>query len=162
MSIDALSAIDGRYETSVAPLKEYLSEVALIRARVTVEVEWLIHLASESSLPAIRAMHADEIQLLRNLAGSVDNEAAAGIKEIERTTNHDVKAVEYWIKRNLAETSLEDLSEWVHFACTSEDINNLAHGLMLAAAFLDETIHWTMLASTAVVVLCVAGARRFA
>ncbi|MFZ4781721.1 MAG: adenylosuccinate lyase, partial [Armatimonadaceae bacterium] len=134
MSIDALSAIDGRYETSVAPLKEYLSEVALIRARVTVEVEWLIHLASEPSLPTIRGMHADEIQLLRNLSGSVNNESAAGIKEIERTTNHDVKAVEYWIKRNLAGTSLEDLSEWVHFACTSEDINNLSHALMLQGA----------------------------
>ena len=79
-------------------------------------------------------MHADEIQLLRNLAGSINNEAAAGIKEIERTTNHDVKAVEYWIKRNLAETSLGDLSEWVHFACTSEDINNLSHALMLQGA----------------------------
>jgi len=134
MSIDALSAIDGRYETSVAPLKEYLSEVALIRARVTVEVEWLIHLASEPSLPTIRRMHADEIHLLRNLSGSVNNESAAGIKEIERTTNHDVKAVEYWIKRNLAGTSLEDLSEWVHFACTSEDINNLSHALMLQGA----------------------------
>ena len=134
MSIDALSAIDGRYEASVAPLKEYLSEVALIRARVIVEVEWLIHLAAEPALSAVRPMHADEVTFLRQLAASVDNVAAAGIKEIERTTNHDVKAVEYWIKRNLTDTSLADLSEWVHFACTSEDINNLSHALMLKGA----------------------------
>jgi adenylosuccinate lyase len=134
MSIDALSAIDGRYEASVAPLKEHLSEVALIRARVKVEVEWLIHLASEPTLPAVRPMHADEIVFLRELAGNVDNNAATEIKEIERTTNHDVKAVEYWIKRNLANTTLVDLSEWVHFACTSEDINNLSHALMLKGA----------------------------
>jgi adenylosuccinate lyase len=134
MSIDALSAIDGRYEASVAPLKEYLSEVALIRARVIVEVEWLIHLAAEPTLPAVRQMHADEVTFLRQLAESVDNAAAAGIKEIERTTNHDVKAVEYWIKRNLTDTTLADLSEWVHFACTSEDINNLSHALMLKGA----------------------------
>ncbi len=134
MSIDALSAIDGRYEASVAPLKEYLSEVALIRARVIVEAEWLIHLAAEPALSAVRPMHADEVTFLRQLAASVDNVAAAGIKEIERTTNHDVKAVEYWIKRNLTDTSLADLSEWVHFACTSEDINNLSHALMLKGA----------------------------
>ena len=134
MSIDALSAIDGRYETSVAPLKAHLSEVALIRARVRVEVEWLIHLANEPSLPAVREMHPQEVEFLRQLAGSIDNDAAAAIKEIERTTNHDVKAVEYWIKRNLADTSLADLSEWVHFACTSEDINNLSHALMLNGA----------------------------
>ena len=134
MSIDALSAIDGRYEASVAPLKEHLSEVALIRARVKVEVEWLIHLASEPTLPVVRPMHADEIVFLRELAGNVDNNAATEIKEIERTTNHDVKAVEYWIKRNLANTTLVDLSEWVHFACTSEDINNLSHAIMLKGA----------------------------
>ncbi|MEY3601634.1 MAG: hypothetical protein RL169_878 [Armatimonadota bacterium] len=134
MSIDALSAIDGRYETSVAPLKAHLSEVALIRARVRVEVEWLIHLASEPSLPAVRAMQADEIENLRQLARSIDNDTAAAIKEIERTTNHDVKAVEYWIKHNLTDTSLADLTEWVHFACTSEDINNLSHALMLKGA----------------------------
>jgi adenylosuccinate lyase len=79
-------------------------------------------------------MHADEIVFLRELAGNVDNIAATEIKEIERTTNHDVKAVEYWIKRNLANTTLVDLSEWVHFACTSEDINNLSHALMLKGA----------------------------
>lgn len=134
MSIDALSAIDGRYESSVAPLKEYLSEVALIRARVRVEIEWLIHLASEPTLPAVRPMHVDETLFLRNLASSIDNDAASAIKEIERTTNHDVKAVEYWIKRNLADSTLADLSEWVHFACTSEDINNLSHALMLHGA----------------------------
>lgn len=134
MSIDALSAIDGRYETSVAPLKAHLSEVALIRSRVRVEVEWLIHLANEPSLPAVRAMHAKEVEFLRQLAESIDNDAAAAIKDIERTTNHDVKAVEYWIKRNLENTSLADLSEWVHFACTSEDINNLSHALMLKGA----------------------------
>lgn len=137
MSIDALSAIDGRYEASVAPLKAHLSEVALIRARVRVEIEWLIHLADEPTLPAVRAMQAEEVSFLRKLAGSIDNDAAAAIKEIERTTNHDVKAVEYWIKRNLADTSLADLSEWVHFACTSEDINNLSHALMLRGAVLE-------------------------
>lgn len=140
MSIDALSAIDGRYEASVAPLKAHLSEVALIRARVKVEVEWLIHLAGEPTLPAVRSMQSEEVDFLRTLADSIDNDSATAIKEIERTTNHDVKAVEYWIKQNLAGTSLEDLSEWVHFACTSEDINNLSHALMLKGA-----VHQVML-----------------
>ncbi len=140
MSIDALSAIDGRYEASVAPLKAHLSEVALIRARVKVEVEWLIHLAGEPTLPAVRSMQSSEVDFLRTLADNIDNDSATAIKEIERTTNHDVKAVEYWIKQNLAGTSLEDLSEWVHFACTSEDINNLSHALMLKGA-----VHQVML-----------------
>ena len=140
MSIDALSAIDGRYEASVAPLKAHLSEVALIRARVKVEVEWLIHLAGEPTLPAVRSMQSSEVDFLRTLADNIDNDSATALKEIERTTNHDVKAVEYWIKQNLAGTSLEDLSEWVHFACTSEDINNLSHALMLKGA-----VHQVML-----------------
>lgn len=137
MSIDALSALDGRYKVSVEPLRHHLSEFALIRERVRVEVEWLIHLAAESSIPAVRNLTMNEVIFLRQLVSGFHTEQAEEVKTIEKTTNHDVKAVEYWIKQQLVDSSINDVSEWVHFACTSEDINNLSHALMLRGAMQD-------------------------
>ena len=131
MSLTALTALDGRYAGAVAPLCDWFSEAALIRHRVVVEIRWLQALCAEPDLPAVRALSPDEVGFLEALLRDFGSAEAAEVKAIERTTNHDVKAVEYWIKQRLAPTSLRDLSEWVHFACTSEDINNLAHSLML-------------------------------
>ncbi|GAB4452968.1 MAG: adenylosuccinate lyase [Armatimonadaceae bacterium] len=131
MSLSAISALDGRYSRQVAPLSPFFSEAALIRYRVLVEVEWLKCLAGEPALPEIRPLTTEETTLLRTIAADFSEADAALVKEIERTTNHDVKAVEYFLKQRLEGTSLSDVREWVHFACTSEDINNLAHALML-------------------------------
>jgi len=131
MSLRSLSPLDGRYAAQTASLAPYFSEFALIRFRIQVEVEWLITLAARPEIDAVRPLTFAEMELLRKLVTRFDDEAAEVVKEIERTTNHDVKAVEYFIKRQLKGTSLEDVLEWVHFACTSEDINNLAHALML-------------------------------
>ena len=131
MSLKAITALDGRYETAVAPLADYFSEYALVKYRVLVEVRWLRALAESDALPEVRPLTVDEAAYLERLARTFDEEGGARVKEIERTTNHDVKAVEYYIKEQLAQTSLADVREWVHFACTSEDINNLAYALML-------------------------------
>jgi adenylosuccinate lyase len=129
--LTAVSAIDGRYASLTAPLGAHFSEYALIRCRVRVEVEWLLALATTPAIPDVRPLTTDETTLLRAIAADFGEEDARRVKEIERTTNHDVKAVEYFVKERLAATSLADVREWVHFACTSEDINNLSHALML-------------------------------
>jgi len=131
MSLTAVTALDGRYAGAVAPLSQWFSEHALIRERVRVELAWLEHLAAEPGIEALRPLAAAEVGWLREIAATFSVEDSEAVKRIERTTNHDVKAVEYWIKERLAATSLADVREWVHFACTSEDINNLAHALML-------------------------------
>jgi adenylosuccinate lyase len=131
MSLDAVSPLDGRYRDQIAPLAAYFSEEALIRQRVGVEVEWLIALAAEPAIPEVRPFTAEEVAALRGIVTSVDEAAAARVKEIERTTRHDVKAVEYFLKERLAGTALAPVAEFLHFACTSEDINNLAYGRML-------------------------------
>ena len=131
MSITALNPLDGRYETKVAALQDAFSEYALIRNRVLVETLWLKALCAESKIPEARALTAGEIALLDSINEKFSPAEAERVKTIERTTNHDVKAVEYYLKEKLAGTSLEVLSEFLHFACTSEDINNLAHALML-------------------------------
>jgi len=130
-NIDALTPLDGRYASKVEELKEYFSEYALIKYRVTVEVRWLQALCDEAGVPHARSLSADERTLLDGIVTAFSVEEAAKVKEIERTTNHDVKAVEYYLKDKIAGTSLEDLSEFIHFACTSEDINNISHALML-------------------------------
>jgi adenylosuccinate lyase len=129
MSLMALSSLDGRYASAIEPLTPFFSEYALIRYRVMVEIRWLQHLSQE--LEAVRAFTKDENAFLDGLLSGFSLADGEAIKLIEKTTNHDVKAVEYWIKRQLENTSLADTSEWVHFACTSEDINNLSHALML-------------------------------
>jgi adenylosuccinate lyase len=131
MSLDAVSPLDGRYREQIAPLAAYFSEEALICRRVGVEIEWLIALAAHPAIPEARPFTAEEIATLRGIVTGFDEAAAARVKEIERTTRHDVKAVEYFLKERLAGTSLAAVAEFLHFACTSEDINNLAYGRML-------------------------------
>ena len=127
----ALSPLDGRYASKVAELRPIFSEYGLIRRRVAVELAWLEALCDEPKLPEARTLTDAERAFLNGLADSFSPEDAQRVKEIEATTNHDVKAVEYFLKERLKPTSLADLSEFVHFACTSEDINNMAHALML-------------------------------
>jgi adenylosuccinate lyase len=131
----ALSPLDGRYAGKVASLAEHFSEFGLMRARVRVEIAWLVALSDAPGIPEVAPFSAAARAKLAAVATSFGPADAARIKAIERTTNHDVKAVEYWLKERIAATpEIAAVAEFVHFACTSEDINNLAHGLMLAAA----------------------------
>ncbi len=133
-ALTALSPLDGRYCAKVDALRDHLSECALMRCRVQVEVEWLIEL-SQAGLPELAPIPPSMQGALRGLVASFGVADAQAIKELERVTNHDVKAVEYWIKERLGQwPELARGSEFVHFACTSEDINNTAHGLMLSGA----------------------------
>ncbi len=128
----ALSPLDGRYAAKADPLRRVFSEYGLIHARVRVEIEWLLALAAEPGIPELAPFAADEAGRLRALAERFSPADAARVKEIERTTNHDVKAVEYFIKERLqGDAALAPALEFVHFACTSEDINNLSYALML-------------------------------
>lgn len=129
--ITAICPIDGRYASKVVELTECFSEYALVRNRVRVEVFWLEALCAEPGIPECRALSADERALLAGIVDDFTPQEAEKVKEIERTTNHDVKAVEYYLKQKIVGSSLEELSEFLHFACTSEDINNLSHALML-------------------------------
>jgi adenylosuccinate lyase len=131
MSITALSPLDGRYESKVAELRDAFSEYALVRCRVQVEILWLKALCAEPGIPECRVLSADENALLDAVVAGFTPAEAEKVKAIEKTTNHDVKAVEYYLKEKIAGTSLDDRSEFLHFACTSEDINNLSHALML-------------------------------
>ncbi len=131
----ALSPLDGRYAAKVDALRPIFSEYGLIKARVKVEIEWLLALAAEPGIVELKDFTAAGKAKLRALAEGFSPADAARVKDIERTTNHDVKAVEYFIKERLKDDAeLGPALEFVHFACTSEDINNLSYGLMLAAA----------------------------
>ena len=129
--ITAISPIDGRYAAKVSELTDAFSEFALIRNRVLVELLWLKALCAEAGMPECRALSADEVAQLVGIVSDFTVAEAEKVKEIERTTNHDVKAVEYYLKEKIAGSSIEELGEFIHFACTSEDINNLSHALML-------------------------------
>lgn len=129
--ITAISPIDGRYASKVSELTECFSEYALVRNRVRVEVLWLMALCDESGISECRELTTEEKTLLMGIVEDFTPQEAEAVKKIERTTNHDVKAVEYYLKQKIEGTSLEKLSEFLHFACTSEDINNLSHALML-------------------------------
>ncbi|MBW8776427.1 MAG: adenylosuccinate lyase [Stenotrophomonas sp.] len=131
----ALSPLDGRYAGKVDALRPIFSEYGLIKARITVEVEWLLALAAEPGIVELAPFSDAAVARLRALAAGFSPAQAARVKEIERTTNHDVKAVEYFIKEQLKDDAeLAPALEFVHFACTSEDINNLSYGLMLEQA----------------------------
>ena len=133
-ALTALSPLDGRYASKVAALRPLLSEFGLMHRRVQVEIEWFIAL-SDAGLPEVAPLSEATRGYLRGLVARFSEADAQAIKDIEKTTNHDVKAVEYWIKSKFAgHTDLEKAGEFVHFACTSEDINNTSHGLMLKAA----------------------------
>jgi adenylosuccinate lyase len=132
--MELLSPLDGRYRQVTEPLAGYLSELALNRARLRVEAEWLIYLAASREVAELRALEPGEAELLRSVATGFGPEQAGELAAIEAQTRHDVKAVEYYLRERLAGTSLAPLSEFLHFCCTSEDINNLAYGLMLRQA----------------------------
>ena len=129
--ITSISPIDGRYASKTDSLVNCFSEYALIRNRVIVEIYWLKTLAKEVGIKQCRPLSGGEEALLDSIITGFDISEAEKIKQIEKTTNHDVKAVEYYLKDQISGTSIEELSEFIHFACTSEDINNLAHAMML-------------------------------
>lgn len=128
----AISAADGRYQSKLDQLPVWVSEYGLIKQRVHVECEWLIALSEATDIPEVRPLTAQQKAYLRATAANLSVSDASQVKQTEQVTNHDVKAVEYFVKQRIsANDELADLKEWVHFACTSEDINNTAYGLML-------------------------------
>ena len=131
-TLTAVSPIDGRYGSKTEDLRPIFSELGLIRHRVLVEVRWLLALAEHPGIPEVPPLSVHARHLLEAMVDNFGEEQGHRVKNIERTTNHDVKAVEYFIKEHIAgNAELEALSEFIHFACTSEDINNLAHALIL-------------------------------
>ncbi len=133
--LTAISPVDGRYASKSAELRSIFSEYGLLKYRVQVEVRWLQMLSEQASIAEVPAFSEASHTLLNNIVANFSVDDAMRIKEIERTTNHDVKAVEYFLKEQVESNSeLNAISEFIHFACTSEDINNLSHGLMLTEA----------------------------
>lgn len=133
--LTALSPLDGRYHGKVDALRAYFSEFGLIRYRVLIEIEWLKALSAQAGVPEISPFSATAIAQLDSLHASFSEADALAIKTIEATTNHDVKAVEYWLRDKLSvNPETAKVLEFIHFACTSEDINNLSHALMLKGA----------------------------
>ena len=131
-ALTALSPIDGRYASKADSLREHLSEFGLIKARVTVEIRWLQALADNDAITELAKFDAETNDFLNAIVDNFSEADAQAIKDIEKTTNHDVKAVEYFIKDKFrGNAKLEDSLEFIHFACTSEDINNLSYALML-------------------------------
>ncbi|HAC90799.1 MAG TPA: adenylosuccinate lyase, partial [Planctomycetaceae bacterium] len=132
-SLTAISPIDGRYWDKTKPLMDAFSEYGLMRYRVLVEVRWLQCLAGHPDVAEVHPLSSQAHQFLESICSDFSLEDALVVKQIERTTNHDVKAVEYFIKQKIQnQPELQAISEFVHFGCTSEDINNVAHALMLA------------------------------
>lgn len=132
--ITSLCPLDGRYQKKVGELVPFFSEYALIKHRLIVELSFFMTLSAEKGIPQLPAMSDRELKTIEQIMVGFDEKEAQKVKDIEKTTNHDVKAVEYYIKQKLEKTSLKKHLEFVHFACTSEDINNLAYGLMLKGA----------------------------
>ncbi len=134
-TLNALSPLDGRYQTKLDALRPYFSEYALIKHRAWVEVEWLKALAAAKELAEIAPFSAETINELNQAIANFSEADASQVKAIEARTNHDVKALEYWLKEKFdGNPEIKKASEFIHFACTSEDINNLSHGLMLKSA----------------------------
>ncbi|MEN9887694.1 MAG: hypothetical protein RL758_2272, partial [Pseudomonadota bacterium] len=133
-ALTALSPLDGRYNPKLAGLRRLMSEYGFMHRRVQVEVAWLLAL-SEAGFSEISRFSPQTVAFLEQLVTNFSEEDAAAIKAIEKTTNHDVKAVEYWLKAKFADNAeLKAAGEFVHFACTSEDINNTSHALQLKVA----------------------------
>ncbi|MBB1315249.1 MULTISPECIES: adenylosuccinate lyase [Aliivibrio] len=134
-ALTAVSPVDGRYGSKTISLRSIFSEYGLLKYRTVVEVRWLQKLAATQSIAEVATLSAEANQFLDNIAANFSEEDAMRIKDIERTTNHDVKAVEYFLKEKVAELpELHAINEFIHFACTSEDINNTSHALMLKEA----------------------------
>jgi adenylosuccinate lyase len=129
--LTAVSPIDGRYADKCSELTEIFSEYGLVKRRVLVECVWLEALCDDKEIKECKALTAKERKALRQIAEGFSPADAQRVKDIEKTTNHDVKAVEYFLKEKVAGTSLEKRAEFIHFGCTSEDINNMSHALML-------------------------------
>jgi len=136
----SLSPLDGRYTSKVDELRTYFSEAGLMRYRIVVEVEWFVHLCNVVQLVGTKKLSSVQVSNLRDTYTNFDLIAAKRIKEIEKTTNHDVKAVEYYIKETMKGYGLEKYFEFIHFACTSEDINNTSYALMLQGALDNEIV----------------------
>jgi adenylosuccinate lyase len=133
--LNALSPLDGRYQSKVDPLRAYFSEYALIKHRALVEVEWLKALAGLPEIEEVKAFSKETIKELDDAIANFGEKDASQVKAIEARTNHDVKALEYWLKEKFdGNAEIKKASEFIHFACTSEDINNLSHALMLKGA----------------------------
>ena len=133
--LTALSPVDGRYGSKTESLRPIFSEFGLIRHRVLVEIRWLQALARHEGIREVPALSAHAERVLNDIVEKFSEQDAQRVKNIERTTNHDVKAVEYFLKEKITgNDELESISEFFHFACTSEDINNLAYALMLSEA----------------------------
>lgn len=131
MPIDSLSPVDGRYARETQALAPYFSEWALIKYRVIAEIRWLEFMAQRPQIDCVRPLTSEERAFLEQIIACFDQTQAERVKEIERVTNHDVKAVEYYLRERAQGTSLADVGEFFHFFCTSEDISNLAYALML-------------------------------
>ncbi len=133
--LNALSPLDGRYQSKVDALRPYFSESALIKYRALVELAWLKALAAEEKITEVAPFSANTVQQLDAAIAQFSEQDAAQVKAIEATTNHDVKALEYWLKDKFSSNpEVKKAVEFIHFACTSEDINNLSHALMLRDA----------------------------
>ena len=133
--LNALSPLDGRYQSKVDPLRAHFSEYALIKHRALVEVEWLKALAAIPEIEEVKPFSKETIKELDDAIANFDEMNASQVKAIEARTNHDVKALEYWLKEKFdGNPEIKKASEFIHFACTSEDINNLSHALMLKGA----------------------------
>jgi adenylosuccinate lyase len=131
-TLTAISPMDGRYGSKTADLRPIFSEFGLIKQRVTVEIRWLQALSAHPQIKEVQPFSAETNALLNGIVANFSESDALRVKEIEATTNHDVKAVEYLLKEKIAgNAELEAVTEFIHFACTSEDINNLSHALML-------------------------------
>ena len=127
-----LSPLDGRYSNQLNDLKPYLSEFDLIKNRVKVEIAWLISLGENNKIPEVKKFDKKTVEKLNDLVSKFSEKDAQRVKSIEKITNHDVKAIEYWLKEHLkTNNSVKKYLEFIHFACTSEDINNLAYSLMV-------------------------------
>ena len=133
--LSALSPLDGRYAATTDPLRPIFSEYGLMKARVRVELEWLKALAAEPNIREVAPFSAATLAEIDSVISGFSLDDAAEVKAIEATTNHDVKAIEYWLKQRFAANAeISAVNEFIHFACTSEDINNLSHALMLRQA----------------------------
>ena len=130
-SLLSISPIDGRYKNKIKDLENYFSEYALIKARVEVEINWLLFLLNLKSMKFLPVISKNQQKKIENIFINFDLKEASKIKSIEKVTNHDVKAVEIYIVKQLESLGLSKLSEYVHICCTSEDINNLSYALMV-------------------------------
>lgn len=130
-ALNALSPLDGRYQTKVSQLSHFFSEYGLIKYRLLVEIAFFVALSQEKNIKEFPALSKTNINYLSKIAENFDEKEAQKVKDIEKKTNHDVKAVEYYLKQKIEKSGMKKYSEFVHFACTSEDINNLAYALMI-------------------------------